>query len=174
MIPTSCNPVTSKAFMQLIDPVVTEIMTKERLRLKKVLASLVERNMELMDSKDGFLLYGEVYTHFPRKVVRHNDLKEIHPSLRDEAEDYKNRQETLQRDSRRIRQALAVIVPRCESRQQIRDALPEAISSQITEFQGMERQNPEGFILEAMPHLKKQYEQAMNLAIAYMAYDLIF
>lgn len=174
MIPAQIDLENSKLLMKLVDSTVTEIMANERKRLRKSLVRLVERNMELGGSKDAYLLHGEVYTHFPQAVIRHNVLAPIHESLQAEAEDFRDRYAVLDRDTRRIRQSLAVIVPRCQTPQHLRDALPESLSSRITEFRGMSREHHEGFILDSSPLLKAQFEEVMDLAILYMVNDLIF
>lgn len=160
--------------MELLNPVVDGIMEKERKRLNGVLNMLLIKNAEHGGNKSAFIHMGEVYCLIPRKYLRNEKVDVIHPSLSSEAEDLRLLRAKLDLDTKRMRQALAVVIPKCRDKQALRDVLPETLVMAIPEFQGMERLSEEGYLLAEHPILKRQYDQAVEIALYYQANQLIF
>jgi len=174
MPPIIRNIPQTTALMALLQPMVEALMTTEADRLKGQLQTLLKQNVEQGGSKDAYTHRGEVYSLLPRVYLRGTTILPITPSLVPQAEDYRLSLQAVERDTRRIRQALSVVVPRCSSKQEIRDVLPESLAAQIPDFRGMERHHTEGFVLKDMPDHLEQFQEAMNLAISYQANQLIF
>lgn len=160
--------------MELLNPVVDSIMEKERKRLNEVLNKLLIKNADHGGNKSAYIHMGHVYCLIPRKYLRNEKVDIIHPSLAEEAEDLRLLLSKLEHDTKRLRQALAVVIPRCRDKQALRDALPETLVMAISAFQGMERLSEEGYLLAEHPVLKRQYDQAVELALYYQANQLIF
>lgn len=163
------NPV-----MELLNPVVDGIMEKERKRLNGVLSKLLIKNAETGGNKSAYIHMGDFYSLIPRKYLRNEKVDAIHSSLVSEAEELRQLLAKLDHDTKRIRQALAVVIPKCRDKQSLRDVLPETLVMAIPEFQGMERLSEEGFLLNEFPLLKRQYDQAVEIALYYQANQLIF
>lgn len=160
--------------MELLNPVVDGIMEKERKRLNGVLNKLLINNSQYGGNKSAFIHMGEFYSLIPRKYLRNEQVDAIHPSLSEEAEDLRQLRAKLDLDTKRLRQALAVVIPKCRDKQALRDVLPETLVMAIPEFQGMDRLSEEGYLLNEYPVLKRQYDQAVETALYYQANQLIF
>ena len=168
------NPMYVNPVMELLNPVVDALLDDESTRLKGVLHDLLIRNHALGGTQDAFVHGGEVFHLIPRRFLRNVEIKSVHPSLADEAEDLRQKRSNVERDKRRLRQALSVVIPKCRTKQEVRDVLPETLVTSIPDFKGMEREREEGFILNDHPRLKAQYQKAVELALYYQANQLIY
>lgn len=168
------NPIYVDPLMELLTPVVDGLLEHESNRLTEMLRDLLMRNHALGGHMDAFLHGGEIFHVVPRRHFRTDRIKPLHPSLAREVEDYRMLRDNVERDRQWLRQALSVVVPRCRDKQEVRDVLPETLVAAIPAFRGVERQREEGFILDRHPVLKRQYAQAVDLALHYQANQLIY
>lgn len=162
------------ATMELLNPVLESIMATETKRLNGVLNDLLIRNSHLGGNKSAFIHLGKIYCLIPRKYLRNEKIGTIHPSLQGEAEGLRKLREKLEQDTVRLRQSLAVVAVRCKHKQGLRDALPETLVAALPDFQGMERIEEEGYLLNEHPLLKRQYDQAVEIALYYQANSLLY
>lgn len=168
------NPLYVDPVMELLTPVVDGLLKTEADRLAKVLQGLILRNHSLGGHKNAFLHGGELFNIVPRRHFRGERVSPIQASLVSEAEHYSTLRDSVERDRKRLNQALSVVIPKCRNKQEVRDVLPETLVARIPAFRGIERQNEEGFILDGNPVLQSHYQQAVDLALHYQANQLIY
>jgi len=168
------NPLYVDPVMELLTQVVDSLLADESTRLDKVLQDLILRNHSLGGHLNAFIHVGEIFHILPRRLFRGEHIPALHLSMAAEAENLKTLCDNIKRDRRRLYQAFSVVLPKCHNKQEVRDVLPETLVAAIPAFRGVERQQEEGFILDAHPVLKEQYQQAVELALSYQANKLIY
>lgn len=159
---------------ELVDPVCSALMNRETKRLQGVKENLIKDNSSLGGAPEGFLYQGTIYSNAKGPARRAAKLKPIHESLTNRAEDFQFLSNKLEIDRQILRQSLSVVIPKCRTKQDVRDALPETLIEDIPDFRGMQREREEGFLLDENPLLKSQFERAVSIALYYRVNQLIF
>ena len=168
------NPIYVNPVMELLDPVVSGLIMPEWRRLDAILKALILKNFTAGGHEDGFLHGGETYCLKKPFYLRGAQISPIHFSLFDDAEFCRQCRDDLKRDIKKLRQSLTVVLPRCRDKQDLRDAFPEVLIRYIPELQSLARSREEGHLLESTPVLHRQFEQAVKIALAYTANQLIY
>lgn len=139
-------------------PVVDEMVIQEQASIERTIKRIQDANAELGGSKEGFYFDGQLYSH--RKPFELRGMK-IHPldaSLTSRAKSLQNRITRVKKDSVALLQGLAVVSKRCESRQQLRDALPDVLVRKVPELMRFTRKDEEGWVFKNDPKQMKQFQ----------------
>lgn len=163
----------SNVFAQVVEGVIIEMLVEEYTYQDQKLHELVRENQALGGTMNGYRYDGDLYTVTSYKDLRGIAIKDIHPSLAEKARVLVLRKERLKKDETKLRNALSTVLSKCQTLQEMRDVLPDVIANKINQFQSMERVQEMGHVLDTMPHLKTQFENAMDIALRYHAARLL-
>ena len=159
--------------LNLLDPLINAFLNPEKDRLKDVLRDLLRRDEALGGSGYGFIYGSKIWHLRPMKDVKTRTTKDLHDELLPEMEGYELRVKNLVRDEQRMRQAFAVVLARCGSSQDVRDALPEPLVMLVQDLAVLPRTRPEGFLLHEFPLLEGQFKKAVDISLYYAARELL-
>lgn len=133
---------------QWLDTIIQRLFTPETRRIDKMIESLTERNsLAKKKTTYGFLHMGQVYVSESNKplfaALHGRNSKVPVPSLSiefaNEASAFINDVTVINRDKSRIRQVLFKLIYQANSKQEIRDALPECVVQTIEGFKDIPR-----------------------------------
>ncbi len=160
--------------MAFLAPLIQAFLGPEIQRQNDILQDLLRKNSALGGHPNGYYHAGQPFTLVAPKFLRGATIGPIHPTLQDSADHLMFLRNQLQDDRKRLTQSLSVILSRCQSTQDIRDAFPEALVEEVSDLRSLSRTRPEGFLLEANPLLHDQYQRAIDIALDYKAKRLIY
>lgn len=155
-------------------PLTQAFLGPEIKRQHDILQDLLRKNSALGGHPNGYYHAGQLFALVAPKFLRGSMIGPIHPTLQDSADHLMFLRDRLQADNKRLTQSLTVILSRCQSTQDIRDAFPEALVEEVSDLRSLSRTRPEGFLLEANPLLHDQYQKAIDIALDYKAKRLIY
>lgn len=158
---------------RLVVPMINEILLEEWNRLQKRLKDITTENQALGGTMNAFRYDGRLRGVVPLASLRGMKVKDLHPSLCDTFQYYLENVEQLQSDMAKIRCGLSVALVRCKTKQNVRDMLPDAVVTHIADLRGIDRMNPEGFLLQDTPVLQEQFSETVNLILDYMTRKLL-
>ena len=161
-------------YLRLIDPLINSLVEFELKHLQEQEDSLILHHVQRGGDANGFMYLGKRYTKLPHHKLRGYPFKSIHESLFDDLQYHVSRFDTLKRNVSKIKQALTVVLPRCNNFQDIRDVLPEVFINDVPRLKQFERTREEGFLLKDSPVLLKQYQAAIKLAEWYTANKFLY
>lgn len=172
--PLPRSPLYNSPVMSLLDPVIAGLFKDESDRLAEELKALVVENHRLGGTEHVFIHRGEILSHLKPVETRAMPKDLVVPALMDRADNWIRLRDKLEDDTNRLRQALTVVLPRCRSKQDVRDVLPETLVAMVPEFRGIARQGAEGFLLDEHPRLKSQYGRVAGIVDYYIANRLLY
>lgn len=158
----------------LIDAVLLETFQHEQERLKNDFEQLVIENQTRGGTMNGFRYEGLLYAVIPLNKFRQENIANLAEDLVPAFQRYMESKNRLEKDIQRIRNSLSVVLNKCRHPQDVRDVLPEVIVCKVDKFRGMDRIREEGWVLRDFPHLKAQFESAIELLCFYQANRLIY
>lgn len=161
-------------YLHLIKPLIRGLMEKEISRLHKIMTQLVVENHVLGGHKYGFYYFGVLYSPYERRYTASQSLKAIHQSLTHQAHALYTASLKRQSDEQKLRQTLSVLLSRCNTRQDVRDALPEILGKLVNDLRTLPRSRPEGFVLNKTPHLREQYNTALEIVNFYTFNKMVY
>ena len=168
-----------QTLMALVNPILEVFLEKEKERLVGVLKALVLRNSELhgtqvVTSRYGFYYKGARFTNFTVPQLRGITLTEVHPDCIEEVDYYIACMKDVEAGHKRIKMGLAVIMNRCQSIQDLRDALPEALVSMLPNLRSLARNKPEAWVIQESPELTQEFNSVIALINHFQINRLIF
>lgn len=149
------------------------VMDIEWKRLNQETQALIEKNHGAGGNEYGFWWGDTRYSLHPPHMLKDQQLREIEPSLIQEARFLAEQAEQTARDERTLIQVLSVILSKCSTLQDVRDAIPEVFAREY-DFNGLNRTRPENFLIENHPFLEKQYRKMQEVAEYYAANKFVF
>lgn len=158
----------------LIQVVLSDLLQFERKRLEGVLEKILQTNRKHGRSGNAFIHQGQVYSLLPICQIRGEPITEPHPAVTEDLDYYLNQKEELIRSEQRLKQGLSVVVGRCKTIQDLRNALPDILVHELPSLRGLSRTEPEGAMLESRPKLREQFEQTIDLALTFAAKRLFY
>lgn len=161
-------------YLPLIPPLMESLMGVERARLKKEKSKLVKKNHLLGGSEVGFYYLDMRFADADQRFQEGTPLPYVLGALIEDASDLYAEVRRVEADEQKLRQALSVVVPKCNTLQEVRDVLPEIFIREVPQLRALERQREPGFILEEYPMLKPQFMKALEIADYYTVNKLIF
>lgn len=157
-----------------VDELITSLMGKEITRQAALTKELVQINREAGGTKYGFLYAGQIYSSLLPKHRRGMSFGPVVSQLEGEAAELRRLAVKLEADERKFRQSMSVVLSKCRSLQDVRDVLPEVVIRDVPKLQELSRIRAEGFLLQDHPVLKRQYDNAVEIAKYYIANRLIY
>jgi hypothetical protein len=164
----------SNPYQGLVDPVLVEIFSGEKLHLNKVLDSILRENQQMGGTMNAFRYESHLYSSVDPKTLRSVSVSDLNSTLVKPVKRYIKDLNQLKIDMMKLRNALSMVLTKCHNIQDCRDALPDIISSKIPEMRGMERIKEEGHVLRNKPELLNQFKQVMEIGLYYQANRLIY
>jgi len=161
-------------YLPLIPPLMESLMGVEKNRLKKAKAELVKKNHGLGGEELGFYYLDMRFSIADQRFQNGQTLPYVLPALNEEASELYEEIRKVEHDEQKLRQSLSVVVPKCNTLQEVRDVLPEIFIREVPQLRALERLREPGFILEEYPMLKPQFMKAMEIADYYTVNKLIF
>lgn len=158
--------------------VVKHLFIAELRRIDNKLLDMVKRNNRLnnTDGHVGFLYQGEYYL-MPgaKRPPMHGERGVLHPELWNDMSVYLKACARLLGDCTMVNQMIFRLVQGCKSRQDVRDALPEAVVVQdkllgLNEFP---RTRPTAYTLEGDERAKRQYKKVEPIMLYYAGSHLL-
>lgn len=165
---------TKPAKITFIQTILSDLLDAEKNRLTAVLESLLKSNHECGGSSKAFLYKGQVFNLLPIAQVRGEKILPVKPTLHDEVEYLISLRSELTHTEQKLRQGLSVVVNKCQSLQDLRDALPDILVREIPSLRGLQRTRPEGYLLEHNQRLKEQFEKVVDLALTFAAKRMLY
>lgn len=161
---------------EVIGQVVKSLFHWEFARLAKIQKSLLDRNKDLYPNQPhhGFTYRAEVYDieGLPPRMRR--TRVPLHPSLAPEMEEFIEDQEKVWTDRHAISQMLYLLLNPCDSKQDVRDALPNCVVDTIEDYRRMPRTKPEAYTLQSNPMHLRQYQKALRRMEFYATARLLY
>lgn len=158
--------------------VVKHLFIEELRRIDGKLADMVKRNNHLnnTDGHVGFLYQGEYYL-MPgaSRPPIHGERGVLHPELYEDMVKYLKACARLLGDCTLVNQTIFRLVRGCKSKQDVRDALPEAVVVQdkvlgLNEYQ---RTRPVAYTLEGDERAIRQYKKVEPIILYYAGSHLL-
>ena len=162
--------------LALAYPLATALLKDERIRLNDIQIELIKENYQLGNPKLGYTHAGKTWSLYTPSVLRQLgvSLKPIHPQLKQDAEELHQLYLKIDDDWAKIHQSLTVVLGCCETRQEVRDVLPDNLSSLVEGVNKLPRTNEPGYLIQDNKILYQQYQKAIDVAYYYTANKLIF
>ena len=158
----------------IIPALIEQLIKEDRVRLGQQLSQLIEANTALSGSPIGFMFAGEFHSLYDKSVQAKAAKKPLHPSLMNQGNDYITELKRLKNDCIRMQSGLSLLLRPCESWQDVRDALPDAVKDELPEIRSLPRTRPEGWTLEAFPLQRHQIQITIDLMLFYIANRLLY
>lgn len=162
---------------QLFDTVaslLSLLFDREEAGLTKREEALIQRNISLGGSTDGFRHLGFVYTQLTGYSRRLGKYGTLHRELLPEMGAIRSDREILIKDRDRIRQAMTLVLRDCRTFQDMRDALPNGVKELVPELSRLPRTRPEAFTLADNPRSYTQYMAIREKIEFYVATRLLY
>lgn len=156
-----------------ITETVKKLFDREEVRLDKRTQDLVAKHRECQGSPDGFRHLGLIYSSLTSGRSR-GTYDRLHQSLVPELEQILEERRIVDEDRVRIRQAIAMATRDCHSPQDMRDALPNALTDVFPGISKLERTRPEAYTLAENPKSYTQYMKLREKIEFYVAARLLY
>lgn len=169
------NPRNPHPIMRLIDPLVRAFVRQETDRLDQDLLHIIIKNHSKGGAKEGYTLDGSRISTLAIKFTRGIVLHPVHPEVYVEAKQNTELRNMLTKDTRRMRNGLAVLLSRCRSVTGVRNSLPEALVALLpADIQSIPRIEEPGFLLREEPTLHAQFQILSEIVAYYQANRLLY
>lgn len=156
-----------------IEHIVETLFEAETRRLQAALDRLVEQHQEeTKSSLMGFMFNGDYYWHSRNRVL--SRLPMMAWSLNDAMLDFLKDEKTIMLDKQQIKQMLFNLVSLANSKQEVRDLLPECIISLVPELSKIPRDREVETLIEHHPRLLRQYSKALPKMKVYVVSRLMY
>lgn len=161
-------------FLYLQGPLINSVMGPELARYENHKKALVAKHHRLGGGEYGFYYMGHRFTTHEAAYLVDITLPNVHPELTEEVQLLFDDIQKAEHDFKKLSQALSVVLPKCQTLQDVRDTLHEVFIRDVPRLRSIPRVNQEGYILDEHPMLKRQYMKAVEIAEYYTANKLIY
>lgn len=134
--------------------------------INKTIDDLIDENFDLTGVSTGFLHRGTFFTRLEPKQLRTARKVPLDPALRDRGEELYRAVKEFSNDLQYLRQGLRILLRDCETWQDYRDALPNAIKMVLPDLKHITRTREVAYTLADKPLLLDQY-QALDEKLHY-------
>jgi len=160
---------------EFIPDLVNNMIQKDIKRLKDLRTNLIEENAKLGNPTQGFLFHGEYVSDLPRNQLAHAPKKLLAKELHKQGRDYFKQKDLLVKETRRMIQALVVVVKEAKTKQDMRDMLPDVcIPFAPSEISVLPRTRPEGFMYSDKPLKKHEFDHTVEILTFYNANNILY
>lgn len=147
---------------QTLSRLVSAILLQERNRLSRVQTELIEDNHSLGGTEYGFRFGAKKVSDIGLRHLAHIVLKPLDANLYDRAHGMFECEEIVERQEKKLSQAFSMILPKCDTPQDIRDAFPDHYIVLCHDLKVIPRNRQEGYLLVLYPSLENPFK---NIAI---------
>ncbi len=168
-------PGKNTSMFKLIKHLLENLFIAEHRRLDKSIADLIRANNETKRTQAaGFLFFGEYYTAEGFQQVGNNPKVQLDDSLKQKMEWHLKDAETVANDRRLIGQIVYKLTDPCTTLQDMRDSLPDCLSTMIPVLKSMPRHNEVGWSLRQDTRSTKQFNKLLPKIEMYSAARLLY
>lgn len=161
--------------LQIIPIIIERFFKSELDRQEELIKNLIKKNSREKGGSDVGFIYGtERYFVEKDPRVRGAKLSLIHPDLADDAGIVALMRRNLEKDRQKLRQSLSVVLSRCQSKQDVRDALPDVLGLEVDFVRGLKRTRQPEDLLQGEPMLQAQFHTVLDIVNKYAASKLVF
>lgn len=121
----------------------------------------------------GFVYKGKYYSPKKPFEVRRIHRPTLDDSLWDKAQQLEDAYQSLSQDNQRIRQAFYLLLKDCQTPQDIRDAIPDALRSFLPAYANLSRTRPPAYTLEDDPQRMATFTEAMELVYYHLSMKML-
>lgn len=146
-------------------------------RMDKALEELVSANDRLNNTPPsaGFMFNGEFYMRAnATKAPMHGERRVLHEDLWDQMMEYLKDVAALIMDVHMINQMTHRLVGKCQTEQDLRDALPDSMVMLSDTLNALPRTRPVAYTLEGDERAQRQFAKVKPLMDTYAATRLLF
>lgn len=149
----------------MVEPVIQSLISFEADVINSRLGNLIAENFRMGGSNNAFFYRGEFFSLSPRSSFKGIEVRPVARSLEPSVEIIVSRRKELSTMEQILRQTLAVVTRACRHIQDLRDALPDTLVSDIPTLSRLDRIRDEGDILADRPDIFLQYQRAVEIAL---------
>lgn len=165
----SSNPVSA-----LIQPVVKYLLSAEREAIKKRIEDICIENYAKRGTYGAYMFEGKFYSIYRLFDYKKVTVRAVHASLEERAKSVFTRTNELKVNEQRLTHSFAVIRRICKNAQDLRDALPDTLVSDVPLLNHMNRVRSEDELLDERPAISQQYQRAIGDILQIKGKRLIF
>lgn len=159
---------------------VRAVMQTELERNRHAQLDLISENETLGGTPAGFRHGGQMLSRLDLKKINPKTLRKdyphgsLHPSLVPRANKLLTDLQRIDSDRDRLEQGLTVALKPCMTWQEIRDALPNAVTEYIEQIATLPRTRPEGWTVADNPMASRQFAKICEKIHYYLAARLLY
>ena len=158
---------------QTLTQLVKAIMMQENKRLVRVQTELIFDNHKLGGSEFGFRCGARKISNIESRHVAKIPFQPIDSSLSDRAHGMFECEEVMERQEKKLTQAFSVILPKCDTPQDIRDAFPDHFIVLCHDLRVIPRNRQEGYLSVLHSALEKHFKSITLICDYYEANRLL-
>ena len=167
----SNQPKSLSVRAQLCQRIMEDLFMADKARLQRRLSrALAEVEGE---TNSAFHYKGKTYFVTGEPAMRGARVVDVPLAIIPQLESYLEDKNQVERDEAIIKQLVAALLHECETSQDIRDALPDAIVPQNIMAE-KERTRPAGYPFQANPRLLRQFKKYEDAIFQYAAAKLLY
>lgn len=171
---TNKTPPPQPLYLSYVDKIMDGIGQIDKDRNQQLIDDLIEDNAIETGNPHGFLYGGNFFSHLEPKSYRLVTQEPLHASLRERGDQLVAALRQFKNDSQMLRQGLTVLLRDCETDQDFKDALPNAIAMVLPEFSQLKRTREVAWTLKEKPLLFDQYRHTEELLTYYLSSRILF
>ena len=157
---------------QLCHQIMEDLFTADKARLRRRLSRILAE-VEGDTTNTAFHYKGVSYFVTGEPVLRGARVVDVPPAIIPLLESYLEDKSQVERDESVIKQLVAALLQECNTSQDIRDALPDAIVPQHIAAD-KERTRPAGYPFQNNPRLQRQFKKYEDVIFQYAAAKLLY
>lgn len=160
------------SFTHLRYEITRNLFASEHRRLDKALTTISEKNQSLTGvNVDSFLYGGDLFTPSNSMVKSLPGQRPmLHESLIEEMMEHLEDKKRIRRDEDSIGQLIYKLLTYCNSKQEVRDALPDCLADCMPSIPTLERSNEPAAIFKTEdPRAYRQFQKLLPKLEAYSA-----
>ena len=168
----SNQPKSLSVRAQLCQRIMEDLFMADKARLQRRLSrALAEVEGETTNS--AFHYKGKTYFVTGEPAMRGARVVDVPPAIIPQLESHLEDKNQVERDEAIIKQLVAALLHECETSQDIRDALPDAIVPQNIMAE-KERTRPAGYPFQSNPRLLRQFKKFEDAIFQFAAAKLLY
>ncbi len=169
------KPLSSRIRNDITVEVCQIVLAPEEERLFDEKVKLIQSNHLLGGGRYSYTVKGKIVVVNP-KAGRIEKYKPIHKSLLDQALKLQELEYKVMKARNIIFNSLSPLLVRCESAQDVRDALPNVVATRLytLEIGGLDRTREQGYMFTSDPDKMRTYNNMLEVLYYYMANRLVY
>jgi len=168
------HPTLTQLGAHYINPLIESLTAPVEKHIENLKKDLIEQNQRLGGPEDGFLFRGTFWTTIPKNMQYLAEKRMLHSSLHDDGTHLFERTEQLKKDRLYMIQALGILLRKCSTNQEIRDALPDVVMNYLpSEIASLDRKMSAGWPMKGTL-ASREFEKLDKTLTTYVASKLLY